>query len=154
MNVMTVSHPFGPERYDGAREAWHKGLKEGGYDPANYRLKLHVRVWVDENRERAREMAEPAIDRYDKYSGFALGRPADPSKGYDWQGMLDQGRNVYGNPDDCIRYMENTRRNFDFDIFSATFYFGGLPYDEVRKSMRLFAKEVMPAFRDEPVTSR
>ena len=37
--------------------------------------------------------------------------------------------------------------HYDFDIFSATFKFGGIPHEEVMKSMKLFAKEVMPAFR-------
>jgi hypothetical protein len=39
-------------------------------------------------------------------------------------------------------------RNYQFDIFSTTFNFGGLPHEEVKRSMRLFAKEVMPAFED------
>ena len=44
--------------------------------------------------------------------------------------------------------IENTIANFDFDVFSATFNFGGLPHEEVKRSMRLFAREVLPAFKD------
>jgi hypothetical protein len=44
--------------------------------------------------------------------------------------------------------MNATKRNYDFNIFSATFNFGGIPHKDVLRSMRLFAKEVMPAFRD------
>ena len=39
-------------------------------------------------------------------------------------------------------------RTSTLDIFSTTFNFGGLPHEDVKRSMRLFAKEVMPAFKD------
>src|SRR5207245_9693415 len=67
---------------------------------------------------------------------------------YDVAGMLAAGRNVYGNPDQCIKAINRTLQNYDFDIFSTTFNFGGLPHEDVKRSMRLFAKEVMPAFKD------
>jgi alkanesulfonate monooxygenase SsuD/methylene tetrahydromethanopterin reductase-like flavin-dependent oxidoreductase (luciferase family) len=148
-NVMTVAHPFPPERVQGAVPAWKKALADAGHDPADHNCKIHLRVWLDETTERAREVAEPAIQRYDAHQMAAgVGRLAGglPAS-YDWQGMLDQGRNVYGDPDDCIRYIGNTRRNYEFDIFSATFNFGGIPHEQVTKAMRLFAREVMPAFR-------
>jgi hypothetical protein len=31
---------------------------------------------------------------------------------------------------------------------TTTFNFGGIPHDRIKKSMSLFAKEVMPAFRE------
>jgi alkanesulfonate monooxygenase SsuD/methylene tetrahydromethanopterin reductase-like flavin-dependent oxidoreductase (luciferase family) len=61
--------------------------------------------------------------------------------------MLEAGRYVYGTPDQCIRAMEATRRAYDFDIFSSTFFFGGVSHEAAMKSMRLFAREVMPAFQ-------
>ena len=69
---------------------------------------------------------------------------------YDWEEMRRQGRNIYGTPEECIRGVQAVRENYDFDIFSATFNFGGIPHEHVLKAMRLFAKEVMPAFKDEP----
>jgi len=38
-------------------------------------------------------------------------------------------------------------RYYDFNILTTTFNFGGISHDEIKRSMRLFAKEVMPAFR-------
>ena len=66
----------------------------------------------------------------------------------DWDDLLAHGRNAYGNPDQVVRAVENTMRNFDFDVFSATFNFGGLPHEEVKRSMRLFANEVLPVFKN------
>src|SRR5207237_839452 len=67
---------------------------------------------------------------------------------YPFADMLAQGRNVYGNPEQCIAAINATLQNYQFDVFSTTFNFGGLPHEEVKRSMRLFAKEVMPAFKD------
>jgi alkanesulfonate monooxygenase SsuD/methylene tetrahydromethanopterin reductase-like flavin-dependent oxidoreductase (luciferase family) len=147
-NVMTVAHPHPPERSRGAVPAWHEALVEAGHDPGAHDCKIHVRVWVDENKTRARKVAERAIARYDARQYEAgVGRMPPPSV-YDFPGMLEQGRNVYGDPDDCIRCMQATRRNYDFNVFSATFNFGGILHKDVLRAMRLFGKEVMPAFQD------
>jgi alkanesulfonate monooxygenase SsuD/methylene tetrahydromethanopterin reductase-like flavin-dependent oxidoreductase (luciferase family) len=148
-NVMTVAHPFPPERVAGAVPAWRQALTDSGFEPGQRHCKIHVRVWVDETEQRAREVAEAAIQRYDSHQHAAgIGTLAQKVPTYDWETMLAQGRNVYGTPDQCIKYIENTRRNFEFDIFSAAFAFGGIPYGDVKRAMRLFAREVMPAFRD------
>jgi hypothetical protein len=38
-------------------------------------------------------------------------------------------------------------KHYYFDTLTTTFNFGGIPHAEILKSMHLFAKEVMPAFR-------
>jgi hypothetical protein len=38
-------------------------------------------------------------------------------------------------------------KNYYFDTLTTTFNFGAIPHAEIMKSMRLFAREVMPAFR-------
>ena len=64
---------------------------------------------------------------------------------YDWEAMEATGRNIYGTPDDCIEGLRRARQHYDFDEFSATLNFGGLTQQEIVRSMRLFAAEVMPA---------
>ena len=149
-NVMTVAHPFPPERMRPSVAAWRQGLREGGHEPSTHYCKLHVRTWVEEEGAHAKEVAEKAIQRYDARQAEAhIGTLANgPRPNYDWDGMRAQGRNVYGTPDECIRGIEATRQNYDFDIFSTTFNFGGIPHEQVKKAMTLFAKEVMPAFKD------
>ena len=150
-NIMITAHPYPPEHYPKAISAWRDGLVQAGLSPADRSCKVHLRVWVEENREHAREVAEAAILRYDHIAGLSRGVDrVDPD--YDFQGMLDSGRNVYGNPDQCITAIENAMRNYEFDIFSTTFNFGGIPHAEIMKSMRLFAKEVMPILKDVPRT--
>lgn len=146
-SIMTVAHPYPPEKLTAGMAAWRAGLAEGGHDPADAHCKIHLRVWVDESSAKAKEIAEGAILRYDDLMMQGrVAREFAPPDQYDWEGMKARGRNVYGNPDECIRCIQNTIANYDFDIFSATFNFGGLPHADVMRSMRLFAKEVMPAF--------
>jgi alkanesulfonate monooxygenase SsuD/methylene tetrahydromethanopterin reductase-like flavin-dependent oxidoreductase (luciferase family) len=147
-HVMTVGHPHAPEKVGPGVEAWKKALADQGIDPKERRCQLHVRTHVNESAERAREIATAAIVRYDEISriGRKSSLTASPAE-YDWSGMLAQGRNNYGAPDECIRQIQNAARNYYFDTLTTTFNFGGIPHDEVMKSMRLFAREVMPAFR-------
>lgn len=104
-------------------------------------------MWVDEDGERAREIAEPAITRYEQIASVGRERKQTvPLELYDWKGMLAAGRNAYETPTQCIQAIQSCRRSYDFDILSTTFNFGGLPHDEIMRAMRLFAREVMPAF--------
>jgi len=54
---------------------------------------------------------------------------------------------LYINPDECIEIIHNAMRHYYFNILTTTFNFGGIPHEEIKKSMKLFAREVMPAFR-------
>ena len=148
-SIMTVAHPFSPEHLQAGVTAWQSGLKEGGHDPSRLHVKLHLRVYVHEDREKAREVAEEAILRYENVgqTDRSNGRPPVTRGSYNWAEMLAQGRNIYGNPEDCIRLIQTAAKNYTFDVCSTTFNFGGIPHAEILKSMRLFAREVMPAFR-------
>lgn len=61
--------------------------------------------------------------------------------------MLASGRNLYGIPDQCIQIFNNSMRHYTFDTLTTLFNFGGISPEETKKSMRLFGREVMPAFR-------
>ncbi len=155
-NIMTVSHPLPPERVNAGVAVWRDALRAAGHDPAQFHNKLHFRVYVHPDRERAREVGENAIVRYENLqeARHQRGVPNITHASYDWQTMLDQGRNIYGNPDECIKLIQTAQRYFDdFDICSTTFNFGGIPFEDVLASMRLFAREVMPAFA-EPTSPR
>ena len=152
-NVMTVPHPFPPERVQPAVAAWRAGLVEHGHDPATRHNMSHLRVWIDENAERAREMGERAIGMYEQVAQQRTRLsnlvPLDGRDGaYDWEGMRAQGRNVYGNPDEVIAAIHRGVANYGYDIMGTQFFFGGIPHEDVKRAMHLFAREVMPALRD------
>ena len=120
-----------------------------GIDPKERHCQFHVRTHVNESSVRAHEIGRAAISRYDEIS--RIGRksltvaPAD----YDWTAMLAAGRNLYGDPEGCVKIFYNARENYHFDTLTTTFNFGGIAHEEIKKSMRLFAKEVMPVLKSQ-----
>jgi alkanesulfonate monooxygenase SsuD/methylene tetrahydromethanopterin reductase-like flavin-dependent oxidoreductase (luciferase family) len=134
---MTVGHPHPPE----------KALIDQGIDPNECRCQFHARTHVNENSRRACDIAMPAVTRYDAISRIGRRSVKPETATYDWDGMSGSGRNLYGNPDQCIDIIHNAMRHYYFNILTTTFNFGGIQREEIKKSMRLFAKEVMPAFR-------
>jgi alkanesulfonate monooxygenase SsuD/methylene tetrahydromethanopterin reductase-like flavin-dependent oxidoreductase (luciferase family) len=146
-DIMTVGHPHPPEKVRVGVEAWKKALIDNGIDPAERRCQFHVRTHVNENSERAREIATPAVTRYDAISRIGRKSVKPETEKYDSAGMLAAGRDLYGNPDECIEIIHNAMRHYYFNILTTTFNFGGIPHEEIKKSMKLFAREVMPAFR-------
>ena len=146
-HIMTVGHPHAPEKVRAGVEAWKQGLMEGGHDPRGKHCQFHVRTHVNESAEQARSIGMAAVRRYDEISRIGRRSLTAPPGEYDWDLMLATGRNNYGNPDQCVENIRNAMKHYYFDTLTTTFNFGGIPHAEILKSMRLFARTVMPAFR-------
>jgi luciferase family oxidoreductase group 1 len=54
---------------------------------------------------------------------------------------------VIGTPDTCIRQLKRIQELVGITHFNCSFWFGDIEHPRVLKSMELFAKEVLPAFR-------
>ena len=54
---------------------------------------------------------------------------------------------VIGTPDTCIRQIRKLQDVMHIDHFNCSFSFGDLKQDKILRSMRMFAEQVMPAFR-------
>jgi alkanesulfonate monooxygenase SsuD/methylene tetrahydromethanopterin reductase-like flavin-dependent oxidoreductase (luciferase family) len=54
---------------------------------------------------------------------------------------------VMGTPERCIEQLHALNDAMGLTHFNSSFWFGDLPREKVLNSMRLFAEEVMPAFR-------
>jgi alkanesulfonate monooxygenase SsuD/methylene tetrahydromethanopterin reductase-like flavin-dependent oxidoreductase (luciferase family) len=115
--------------------------------------------YVAETEEEARADSKPALDWnldmlqwrrtfdtgsevWDKIDDFRKTRTELPPS-YDY---LVENRAFIGNPDQVIAKIQGLRDE-GIEYFGCNFSFGGMPQDKVLKSMRLFAKEVMPAFK-------
>ena len=55
---------------------------------------------------------------------------------------------VIGTPDTVIRQIRRIRDLVGITHFNCSFWFGDLKQDKILKSMRRFAEEVIPAFKD------
>ena len=66
------------------------------------------------------------------------------SASYDF--WIDNGIALVGSPDTVIRRMQEQRDLIGHDVFCAQHTFGSMPMKVVEKSIKLFGKEVIPAF--------
>jgi alkanesulfonate monooxygenase SsuD/methylene tetrahydromethanopterin reductase-like flavin-dependent oxidoreductase (luciferase family) len=128
-------------------------------------------TFCHEDEEKAREMAgeyvgnywESVMDHYEFRSDHLK-----TTKGYEYYGKFTEkiqqygdgdvkdffvDLQVWGTPEQCYQKILDIRGRTAHDSFLAAFSFGGLPYDEVEQSMRLFAKEVMPRLKKLPAAT-
>ena len=114
---------------------------------------------VAETEEQANANAKPALDWnldmiqwrrtfdtgsevWEKMEDFRNTRTELPPS-YDY---LAENRAFIGNPDQIIAKIQ-ALKDEGIETFGCNFSFGGMPQDQVLKSMQLFAKEIMPAFK-------
>ena len=125
-------------------------------------------TFCHEDEDRAKEMASEYVGNYwdsimDHYE-FRSDHLKE-TKGYEYYGKFTEkieqygtqdvkdfflDLQVWGTPDQCYDKIMSTRGRVGSDSFLAAFSFGAMPYDEVEKSMRLFAKEVLPRLKHLP----
>jgi alkanesulfonate monooxygenase SsuD/methylene tetrahydromethanopterin reductase-like flavin-dependent oxidoreductase (luciferase family) len=112
-------------------------------------------VYVTENEADARAAAEEARwnmrvtlslrNHYERVEGGrAVPIPAPKEPAVD--DLLDRFL-VIGTPDTCIRQIRRVQELVGITHFNCSFWFGDLEHPRVLRSMELFAREVMPAFR-------
>jgi luciferase family oxidoreductase group 1 len=112
-------------------------------------------VYVTNDRADSRAAAEEARwnmrvtlslrNNYEKVErGHAIPVPAPNEP--DTDDLLERFL-VIGTPDTVVRQIQRIKDLVGIDHFSASFWFGDLDQPRVLKSMQLFAREVMPAFR-------
>ena len=59
----------------------------------------------------------------------------------------ENGLTLVGSPDTVIRKLEEGARTIGYDIFCTNHRVGRMPEPLVQKSIELFGKEVIPAFK-------
>lgn len=82
------------------------------------------------------------LERVEKGRAIAVPFDKEPTD----QELLDNYF-VVGTPQQCIAKIEAIREAMGIDHFNASCWFGDVPREKVLRSMELFAKEVMPAFK-------
>jgi len=128
-------------------------------------------TFCHENEDKAREMAKEYIGNYwdsimDHYEFHS--DHLKTTSGYEYYGKFTEkidkygdddvkdfflDLQVWGTPEQCYQKILATRGRTGNDSYLAAFSFGGMPYDDVERSMRLFAKEVMPELKKLPAVA-
>jgi alkanesulfonate monooxygenase SsuD/methylene tetrahydromethanopterin reductase-like flavin-dependent oxidoreductase (luciferase family) len=61
--------------------------------------------------------------------------------------LVEQGRLIAGTPAECIAMIERLQAEIGFTLLCCQFQFGGIDFPTARRSMELFAREVIPRLR-------
>jgi len=122
-------------------------------------------TFCDENAERAREMAvkyiggywatalrhyEMAADHFGKAKGYEYyEQMAKTLQGHGADAAIEYFLNlqVWGTPEMCLRKIDDIRRRVNADHFVGVFSYAGMPIEDAERSLRLFAREVMPELK-------
>jgi alkanesulfonate monooxygenase SsuD/methylene tetrahydromethanopterin reductase-like flavin-dependent oxidoreductase (luciferase family) len=122
-------------------------------------------IYCDENEARGEELATQYLGTYlasllDHYelmgehfssmTGYeGYGKNAETLRAVGESGFLKGFllANAYGTPDQILGRLETRRKALGSFEQSTSFRFGGISYEQAEKSMRLFAKEVLPILK-------
>ena len=142
-------------------------LVERGRDPHTLDFPLNWQIHVARTAAEAKERTRDALGWYfEKVMSLVPQGPSIPatyeayaemaqayadSGGFPIEQLQEMGVLILGTPDDAIRRIEEVYRDIGQHHVSCWFRIGGLEDAKVRDSMKLFAEEVMPHFRDRPM---
>jgi alkanesulfonate monooxygenase SsuD/methylene tetrahydromethanopterin reductase-like flavin-dependent oxidoreductase (luciferase family) len=122
-------------------------------------------TFCDESAERAEEMArryiggyyQTVLDHY-QFQGDHLAQ----TKGYEYYGKMAEkiaqygtdtvvdyfvNLQVFGTPTQCYEKILDIHERTGNSHYVGVFSYAGMPYEDAERSMRLFAREVMPALQ-------
>jgi alkanesulfonate monooxygenase SsuD/methylene tetrahydromethanopterin reductase-like flavin-dependent oxidoreductase (luciferase family) len=126
--------------------AYQEGLIQAGLANEAREVMSYFPVYVAESMAQARTDAEPCWHTWQAITDAQRVAPGPPPFSYDV--MVDTGRALFGDPEHCRQHLKHTLEETGLDRVALLFHFGGLAQERVLASMRLFAQEVAPSFRD------
>ena len=122
-------------------------------------------AYCDEDEEKAAEMSRKYVGGYwesvMKHYEFRSDH-LKTTRGYEYYGGFTDKINTYGDrdvvdffvalqvtgtPEQCYQKVMDIHGYTETDSLVAAFSYGGMPYDDAERSMRLFASEVMPELK-------
>jgi alkanesulfonate monooxygenase SsuD/methylene tetrahydromethanopterin reductase-like flavin-dependent oxidoreductase (luciferase family) len=113
--------------------------REGGAVPVGRGPLEGTRIgWGTHARGMGRDGERP----HDKERGEVIARAAQ-----DYDFNIESGLAIVGSPETVIRRLEAGQQRIGYDIFCTNHEIGRMPADQVANSIRLFGKEVIPAFK-------
>lgn len=138
------------------REAWDKA----GHPKGKWNLAAHYHCVLAESKQEAREIAHNAWRRYIEATTHTNERVGRTASGVvaenrrkameellDTDRMVAELRQIACTPDECVELLSRAQDAMGFTQCDCTFFFGGIRFDQAQRSLRLFAKEVMPKLR-------
>ncbi|HLZ69666.1 MAG TPA: LLM class flavin-dependent oxidoreductase [Dehalococcoidia bacterium] len=144
---------------------YRDSLREHGHDPAQKEVLAVYHMYCAESAAEVAAVADPAMKRFQQFGKAVDERRhayRDPRAYQDWKGFYEnrqtisfdqmkETRAVLGTPEECRAKIRMLTEAYGMNYLIFEVNFGGLPHENVMRSLELFAREVMPAFGDAPV---
>ena len=128
---------------------YHDALREHGRDPSRFRIKCFRPLYCCEDARRGwDDVKEHMLYQHNLYRRWY--RDAGDSQAPDLDDPSELPRDSYivGTPDDCERAIRNLRRELPFEEFVFWAYPPGFSVERSMRSLELFARKVIPRFRE------
>lgn len=147
VNLMTL--PWRLPNFEPTRlmiDEWRAGLREAGRAEAGLEVLAYFPTYVGETMEQVQRDVEGCWTTWQEISAAARGAPGPDGPTYDL--LVESSRAIFGDPARCRQHIERIQSELGLDRIALLCHFGGLPQEKVLASMRLFAREVAPAFAE------
>jgi len=135
------------------REVWQKHRNDPermNAHVAEPRLGATRHVFVADSAAEAEEVARAAYSDFDRNFLTRPGRVGDESRRGDYDTAVGWGGIFVGTPDSVREQVQAFIDESGANYFVGTFAFGSLTTDQILRSLKLFADEVMPNIRPAP----
>lgn len=159
-SIMAI--PMAADKLKDCLDTYRDAYRAAGH-PGKGEVMLAFHMFVDSDGDRARRLARPQVDAYFRSIVAASlewteGTTSKDYQGYDkmiehlkkvtLESLIESGSAWVGTPGDVCATIERLQQETGgFEHASMQVAFHLLPQDEAMRSMRLFAREVMPRFR-------
>jgi natural product biosynthesis luciferase-like monooxygenase protein len=138
-------------------EMYFAALRQAGHRVEEKDVFVMYPAYIGESDAAAQAEVIEHWHRWREFALQALG--LDPTKGeayqnifrhLDYQAMVRDNRGVFGGPETCLQILQNIIDTVGPTHIGLVFHFGGLPQQNVLKSMERFARLVAPKLRKNP----
>ena len=135
------------------RDAW----LDAGHPADGCEITAHYQVVISEDGAEARRLAQSAVRGYLAAMRHAVDRARNQEPRREVteaetqiDRMIAECRIIAGTPDECVGLVTRAQELLGLTQLDCTFYFGGLSFEQARRSQHLFATHVMPRFFSHP----
>ena len=134
-----------PERFAPFAELHRRGAAEAGREPP--RLSINSHGYIAETREQALDESFPYVSAAMNRIGQERGWPPLRRGDYDTSATL-RGANFVGTPMEVVDKILFQHEIFGHDRFLLQFTIGGIPHEQILRSIELLGRDVVPALRE------
>ena len=160
--LCSMVYGFKSERLHHLLADYRDALREEGQNPGEREIGASCMVYCAESIEQARrDFGGPVLWYYRNIANLVappLGQP--PPQGYEtypsirktaqtvqWDELLSSGALICGNPESCIRQIEDLQKKYGFTQILCWTRLSGLENRKVLRSMELMQNHVIPYFK-------